>query len=141
MHQRLQGESVTVRKAQLRRAAEEFFDGLNRKDFEAIPYDENIVFRAPIAPGGRHFPLMGREAVRAVWWAPLVPMLWTVKVLEHYYNDELTAIVTEADIHTVNPRATLRVADRFTVSRSGKIVEQENHFDPRDVTDPGWRNR
>jgi hypothetical protein len=42
--------------------------------------------------------------------------------------------------HTVNPQATLRVADRFTVNGVGKIIEQENRFDPRDVTNPGWQN-
>jgi len=56
------------------------------------------------------------------------------------YNDDLTAIVTEADIYTSNPAATLRVADRFVVNAAGKIVDQENHFDPRDVTNPGWRH-
>lgn len=132
--------NAATRKAQLRGVAEAFFDALNRKDFEAIPFDEQVVFRAPIAPGGRHFPLLGREALRTIWWPPLVPVLWEVRVIGHYYNDELTAIVTEADIHTRNPRATLRVADRFVVNDAGRIVEQENHFDPRDVTNPGWRS-
>lgn len=127
------------RKMLLRVASEAFFAALNSKDFEAIPYDENVVFRAPIAPGGRHFPLMGRMALRTVWWPPLEPLLWETRVLGHYFNDDLTGIITEADIHTRNPRAVLRVADRFTVNQVGRIVEQENHFDPRDVTNPGWR--
>ena len=129
----------TERKARLREASEGFFAALNRKDFEAIPYDEHVVFRAPIAPGGRHFPLLGRQALRTIWWPPLAPLLWEVRVVAHYYNDDLTAIVTEADVLTRNPTATLRVADRFVVNQAGKIVDQENHFDPRDVTDPGWR--
>ena len=56
-------------------------------------------------------------------------------------NESLTGIVTEAEmtITAVDPPATLRVADRFTVNREGRIVEQENHFDPRDVTNPGWQ--
>jgi hypothetical protein len=40
----------------------------------------------------------------------------------------------------MNPPATLRVADRFNVNEQGKITEQENHFDPRDVTNPGWQD-
>lgn len=135
----LEVETSTERKARLREASEGFFAALNRKDFEAIPYDEHVVFRAPIAPGGRHFPLLGRQALRTIWWPPLEPLLWEVRVVAHYYNDDLTAIVTEADIHTRTPTATLRVADRFVVNQAGKIVEQENHFDPRDVTNPGWR--
>ena len=39
---------------------------------------------------------------------------------------------------TINAVAVLRVADRFTVSDAGRVVEQENHFDPRDLTNPGW---
>ncbi|MFN8650595.1 MAG: nuclear transport factor 2 family protein [Gemmatimonadales bacterium] len=127
------------RKERLRAASEAFFAALNSRNFEAIPYHEQVVFRAPIAPGGRHFPLLGRAALRTIWWPPLEPLLWEARIIAHYYNDDLTAIVTEADIHTRNPRATLRVADRFTVDADGMIVEQENHFDPRDVTSPGWR--
>jgi hypothetical protein len=136
-----QAESpVTMRRAQLRAVAEAYFGALAQKDFEAIPYDDNVVLRAPLAPGGVHNPLVGKEALRTIWWPPLVPALGEVNIIEHYINDELTAIVTEAEIHTVNPRATLRVADRFTVNNVGKIIEQENHFDPRDVTNPGWQN-
>jgi hypothetical protein len=83
---------------------------------------------------------MGKEALRTVWWPPLVPALGEVRIIEHYINEQMTAIITEAEIHTVKPKATLRVADRFTVNAEGKIIEQENHFDPRDVTNPGWQN-
>jgi hypothetical protein len=53
----------------------------------------------------------------------------------------MTSIITEAEtaITAINPPATWRVADRFTVDEDGRIVEQENHFDPRDVTNPGWQ--
>lgn len=133
-------EGVARRKAQLRGVSEAFFGALNARDFEAIPYDEHVVFRAPIAPGGRHFPLLGREALRTIWWPPLVPLLWRAEIVAHYYSEDLTAIITEADIHTRHPNATLRVADRFTVSDAGRIIAQENHFDPRDVATPGWRS-
>ncbi len=65
-----------------------------------------------------------------------------ITVLHHYINDSLTAIISEAEIKigTVNRLVTLRVAHRFTVNEERKIVEQENHFDPRDVTNPGWQN-
>lgn len=87
--------------------------------------------------------LAGKEALRAQWWQPLEPALegLEVKVLDYYINESMTAIITEAEvkISAVNPPVTLRVADRFTV-KEGKIVDQENHFDPRDVTNPGWQN-
>jgi hypothetical protein len=66
-----------------------------------------------------------------------------IRVLDHYVNEALTSIIAEAEITMtrVTPPATLRVADRFTVNAAGRIVEQENHFDPRDVTNPGWQSR
>ena len=131
--------SAEARKSVLRGAAESFFAALNTKDFEAIPFAEHVVFRAPIAPGGRHYPLLGRSALRQHWWPPLAQVLWKAEIVAHYYDDNLLAIVTVADIHTRNPTATLRVADHFVVDDVGLIIEQENHFDPRDVTDPGWR--
>jgi hypothetical protein len=64
-----------------------------------------------------------------------------ISVLDHYINESLTGIIAEAEITitAVDPPVTLRVADRFTVNEDGRIVEQENHFDPRDVTNPGWQ--
>jgi hypothetical protein len=133
--------SAAKRRAQLRAVAEAYFEALAKKDFTAIPYADTVVLRAPLAPGGVHNPLIGKEALRTIWWPPLVPALGTVQVLDHYLNEALTAIITEAEIHLVNPRVTLRVADRFTVNAEGQIIEQENHFDPRDVTNPGWQKQ
>ncbi len=132
------------RRERLRAIVERYFEALRRKDFSAIPYDDNVTLRAPLAPGGVGRPLTGKEALRIQWWQSLEPALENVQitVLDHYINDSMTAIVTEAEIKigAVNPPVTLRVADRFTVNEEGKIVEQENHFDPRDVTNPGWQN-
>jgi hypothetical protein len=133
--------SAAQRRAQLRAAAEAYFAALAKKDFTAIPYAAAVILRAPLAPGGVHAPLIGKEALRTTWWPPLVPALGEVKVIEHYLNEALTAIITEAEVHLVNPPAVLRVADRFTVDAAGQIVEQENHFDPRDVTNPGWQQQ
>jgi hypothetical protein len=129
------------RRAQLRAVAEAYFAALAQKDFTAIPYADTVVLRAPLAPGGVHNPLIGKEALRTIWWPPLVLALGEVKVIEHYLNEALTAIITGAEIHLVHPRVTLRVADRFTVNAEGQIIEQENHFDPRDVTNPGWQKQ
>jgi hypothetical protein len=129
---------AATRRAQLRGVAEAYFAALAQKDFTAIPYADTVVLRAPLAPGGVHHPLRGKEALRTIWWPPLMPALGAVKVLEHYLNEALTAIITEAEISLVTPPAILRVADRFTVNAEGQIIEQENHFDPRDVTNPGW---
>lgn len=131
---------AATRQAQLRGVAETYFRALAQKDFATIPYDDQVVLRAPLTPGGVHAPLVGKETLRTVWWPPLVPALGEVHIMDHYINEAMTAIITVAEVHTVNPPATLRVADRFTVNAEGKIIEQENHFDPRDVTNPGWQN-
>ena len=135
--------SAAQRREQLRAATEGYFEALRRKDFSLIPYDDNVTLRAPLAPGGVNQPLVGKEAVRAQWWQPLEPALAgvQVQVLDHYVNESLTSIVAAAEITITitDPPVTLRVADRFTVNEAGRIVEQENHFDPRDMTNPGWQ--
>ena len=124
------------RRAQLKKAATDYFEGLAHKNFDLIPYDDQVSLRAPLAPGGMHHPLVGREQLRAVWWAPLPAILGQVKVLDLYYNENLTAVTAEAEVEITNPQARLRVADRFTVNSAGKITEQVNYFDPREVTNP-----
>src|SRR5690349_20409094 len=88
-----QETSTTKRRTQLRAVAEAYFGALARKDFAAIPYDDNVVLRAPLVPGGVHKPLLGKDALRTAWWPPLVPVLGEVKVIEHYFNEQLTAVI------------------------------------------------
>jgi SnoaL-like domain len=137
-------ETAIERTNQLRDIVDRYFAALRQKDFSAIPYDDNITLRAPLAPGGVGHPLVGKSDLHAQWWIPLEPALEGVEiaVLEYFFNESLTAVCAEAliTINVVSPPATLRVADRFTVNPAGKITEQENHFDPRDVTNPGWQN-
>jgi SnoaL-like domain len=129
------------RKAQLKEAATKYFAALANKDFDMIPYEDNVVLRAPLAPGGIHSPLVGRAKLRNIWWPPMPQILGEVKLLDIYYNETLTGVVAEAEVEVTNPKARLRVADRFTVNAAGRIVEQVNHFDPRDVTNPGWQKQ
>ncbi len=128
------------RTALLRTVVTAYFDGLRRKDFELIPYADDVTLRAPLAPGGVEVPLVGRETLREVWWAPLPGLLGEVTQPEVYVNGDLTAAVGEAqiEVRTATP-VRLRVADRFTVDENGRITEQVNYFDPRDLTHPGWR--
>jgi glyoxylase I family protein len=125
-----------VRRTMLRSVADAYFAGLVRRDFDAIPYADDVVLRAPIVPGGSANPLSGRETLRTVWWQPLVPALdgVAVSVIDYYVNADATAISVAAEITLPAVRATLRVADRFRVDAVGRITEQENHFDPRAVT-------
>ena len=130
-----------ARAQRLRDAARGYFDGLATKDFERIPYAPDIILRAPIAPGGVEAPISGREQVRNVWWSPLPGLLGRVDVGEMYINDAQDAVVVEAQVEVLlDPPTRLRVADRFRVNDRGLITEQTNYFDPRDVTNPGWRS-
>jgi len=129
------------RKTQIQVAATKYFEGLAKKDFDLIPYEEGVVLQAPLAPGGVHNPMRGKEALRTQWWAPLPGILGRVRILDIYYNDELTAVMAEAEVEVTDPPTMLRVADRFTVNDAGKIVAQINYFDPRDVTNPGWQKK
>jgi hypothetical protein len=114
-------------------------NGLRGKNFDAIPYDENAVLRAPLCPGGSNHPLYGKENIRQLWWAPLPSLIGDVQFLDSFANEDGTAVTAEFHCEILNPSCTLRVIDRFIVNEEGKIIEQENFFDPRDVTQPGWR--
>jgi hypothetical protein len=129
------------RRDTIRAAVNGYFDGLSTKSFDRIPFAEDVRLRAPLAPGGVHRPLVGREAVREVWWAPMPSLLGQVTCTGVYFDDDLTGAVGTAEVEIlVDPPARLRVADRFTINDEGLIIEQENHFDPRDVTNPGWNH-
>ncbi|HEV8284475.1 MAG TPA: nuclear transport factor 2 family protein [Chitinophagaceae bacterium] len=110
--------------------------GLGGKNFNAIPYDANVVLRAPLCPGGSNHPLYGKENVRQLWWAPLPSLIGDVKFIDSFVNEDGTAVTAEFHCKILNPSCTLRIIDRFIVNEEGKIVEQENFFDPRYVTDP-----
>lgn len=136
--------NAAAQRQRLRQLVETYFEALRQQDFAGIPYADEASLRAPLAPGGVNHPLHGKAALQAQWWVPLVPALAGVEinVLDCYFNEDLTAVCAEAliTLNVMKPPLTLRVADRFTVNAEGKIVEQENHFDPRDVTNPGWQN-
>ncbi len=121
---------------QLKEVAEAYFDSLRNGRFETIPYHENAALRAPLTPGGANVPLQGKQELFNKWWLPLEPALKdvTITTLGHYLHEDLTGIITEAEIILAAPSARLRVADRFTIDEDGKITEQENHFNPREVT-------
>ncbi len=123
--------AITDRKEQLKKVSAAYFEALRNKDFSSIPFSNEIVLRAPLAPGGVHQPLMGKEAVFEHWWKPLEPALGgvTITIADYYYNDSLTGIITKAEISLAGPGITLRVADQFIIDEQGQITEQENHCD------------
>ena len=123
---------------QLKLVAETYFQALREKDFTAIPFSEDIIFRAPLAPGGAGNPIKGKEDLFEKWWKPLAPALdrAEIKIVEHYYNETLTEIVTKVEFYIAAMGATLRAADRFVINKEGMIAEQENHFDASPMKSP-----
>ena len=114
------------RKAQLIAAATAYFEGLARKDFASIPWADKVVFRGPLASA----PLIGRDAVLGFFDA-LGPNLGQVRIQGHFVNEDLTAVITKAEVGILQPACALRVADLFEVDTEGRITAQENHYDPR----------
>jgi hypothetical protein len=119
-----------ARRAQMKAVVEAYFEGIAKQDMSAVPYDDNVLLRSPLAPGGLSTPLLGRQAVFD-WFASLWPVLGGTEVFEHYFNDDLTVIATRADIVITHPPSRLRVTDRFMITPEGKIIQQENHYDPK----------
>ena len=119
------------RKEQLKKVAEAYFDSIGQRTFATIPFSDDVVLRVPLAPGGVHNPIKGKQAVFEQWWQPLEPALEgvSITIVDHYYNDSMTGIITNAEITLAALGITLRVADRFIINEEGKITEQENHFD------------
>lgn len=132
---------AATRSAQLHALARGYVtEALGKKNFDAIPYADDVALRAPIAPGGSAQPLVGRENLRTIWWAPLPGLIGEVEVLDTFVNQDLSAVTVEFLCGITNPPCTLRIIDRLKVNDEGEIVEQENFFDPRDVTNPGWQD-
>jgi glyoxylase I family protein len=125
-------------KEQLKKISETYFQALRDKDFNAIPFSDDIVFRAPLAPGGSGNPIKGKKELHEKWWKPLEPALEgaEIKIIDHYFNETLTAVVTKVEFYIAVMAATLRVVDMFVVNEEGKIVEQENHFDASPMKSP-----
>ena len=123
--------AMPLQKEQLKEIAEIYFKALRDKSFSSIPFSDDIIFRAPLAPGGSHHPIKGKQSVFEKWWKPLEPALdeITINITDHYYNESLTSLITKADITIAPLGVTLRTADRFIINDEGKIIEQENHFD------------
>lgn len=116
-------------------------DALGKGDFDAIPYSEDVTLLAPLCPGGSGVPLVGRTNLREKWWAPLPALVAGAEVLDTYVNRDLTAVAVEFLCRIRQPACTLRVVDRFKVNEAGCIIAQENFFDQRGVTNPGWLDR
>jgi len=122
------------RTKELHRIARDYVEkGLGLKNFDNIPYHDNVELRAPLCPGGSATPLRGKEQLREIWWAPLPDLVKSVELFDSYVNRELNGATVEFHCTISEPACVLRIMDRFKIDESGKIIVQENFFDPRSV--------
>jgi hypothetical protein len=128
------------RAGQLHSIGRGYVRSLGAGDFDSIPYTEDVELRAPLCPGGSTTPLIGRRNLKEKWWAPLPGLVSGVEVIDSFVNGDLSGVVVEFQCKIDAMSCTLRIVDRFTVNDAGRITSQENFFDPRDVTNPGWRD-
>ena len=102
----LRDAQIKARQTQLKSVAGVYFEGMAKKDMSAVPWDDDVVLRSPLAPGGLGTPLEGKPAVLA-WFAELYSVLGEMKVIEHYFNEDLTVIASRSDVGITSPPCTL----------------------------------
>lgn len=124
-----------ARRAQLRSVVDAYFTALSTNQYDAVPWDEAVVLRSPLAPPNgevpyERYPLNGRAAVRE-WFGNLGPNLGKASLVDWFVNEDLSAVCAEAEVTVLQPPCTLRVIDKFVVNGEGRITDQENHYDPR----------
>lgn len=113
------------------KAVKAYFDGIGAKDVSRVPWGADAVLRTPLNPaGGASVPITGRGAIMD-FFNGILPAVRGVKVLRYYTGDE-GWIAAQAEIDLANGN-TLNVLDAFRVE-NGEILEQQNHFDPREAT-------
>lgn len=127
-------DTADRRRAELVRVASAYFQGLAQKNLSSVPWADNASLRAPLNPnGGAAVPIVGKANILA-FLNPLLPNLGKIEVLRHYVEGNW--VCTRANVGLAgNPAAVLRVVDCFRVEK-GRIVEQENHYDPRPALPP-----
>jgi hypothetical protein len=94
-------------------------------DLATVPWSEDVRLHTPLHKPG---PIEGRAAVEA-FFRPMVGCLGSIRLIDLYVNQTQDIFLAEAQI------GPLHVVDKFVI-RSGKIIIQENIFDPRPVLQP-----
>jgi hypothetical protein len=121
--------AVNTGVTEFQKIAEAYFGALADGDLSRVPWDQDVILRAPLAPEN---PLRGRRAVED-FLRPLAGTLGEIRIREIFTSSGGDAMAVEA---TAGP---LHVIDKFVI-RDGRITEQQNFYDPRPVleaTAPG----
>jgi hypothetical protein len=112
-------------------------EGLNKGRLENLPYHTDVEFRAPLLPGGSSMPIKGKEQILKKL-GKVLESIESSELVDTYVNKELTAATVEFYCNFKEPKTQLRVMDRFRINEAGQITEQENFYDPRDISHPDW---
>ncbi|HWC16906.1 MAG TPA: nuclear transport factor 2 family protein [Terriglobales bacterium] len=108
-----------------------YFDGLAGKNVSKIPWADDATLRTPLNPSGGEAQLIrGRKAILE-FFAGILPAVGSVR-MTHYYAGENGWAAGQAEIGLTNGN-TLYALDAFRIE-NGKIMEQQNHYDPRPAT-------
>ena len=114
-----------------RESVKVYFDGIAAKDMSRVPWAEGATLRTPLNPtGGESVLIRGRKAILE-FFNGILPAVRSLKFLRHYAGDG-GWVAGQAEINLANGKM-LYVLDAFRVE-NGKIVEQQNHYDPRPAT-------
>lgn len=93
------------------------------------PDHDAVLFRTPLAEGGSENPITGKADLLC-FFSGVYEVLESVRVSDYFYNEEGTGITVKADFILKSGRS-FRVLDLFRFDADGRIIEQENHYDPR----------
>lgn len=105
-----------------------YFEGIAAKDMAQVPWAADATLRTPLNPaGGETVLIRGRKAILD-FFNSILPAVASLKFLRYYAGDG-SWVAGQAEIGLANGK-TLYVLDAFRVE-DGKIVEQQNHYDPR----------
>jgi hypothetical protein len=110
--------------------AQVYFGSLRDNDLDRIPYDDDVELWAPLGPNGLSEPIVGAESVRG-FLGSVTPLIEHIEIVNLFDGGEWQAGRAILRM-SAPPNAVLRVFDVFRL-RDGKIVYQENHYDPRPV--------
>lgn len=113
-------------------------EGLNKGLLETLPYHSDVELRAPLLPGGSTVPIKGRKKILETL-GKVLESVESSELVDTYVNHDLTAATVEFYCNFKEPKTKLRIIDRFRINEAGQITEQENFYDPRDISHPGWQ--
>jgi len=135
------------RKQRLIDVVHTYIRAIATRDFDVMPYSEDVTLRSPFTREGVRRQLRGRDEVYREWWKGLVldspEREVDFQITDLFFNDALTSVMAEMVItdHLLTPPVRLWAAERFTVNEDGDVTDQINHFDVRDAVMPGWQKQ